>query len=85
MYGELTRWNEARARFQKSLERRPDLSIAHCYLGSISYMLRERDQGLKDFDNCFDDKNRGMIGNQFYIMRDALKEGTYKLGVTVGE
>ena len=84
MYGELTRWNEARVRFQRSIERRPDLSIAYCYLGSISYMLRERDRGLKEFKNCFDDKN-GMIGDQFYVMRDALKEGTFQLDVKVGE
>ena len=71
-------------RFQRSIERRPDLSIAYCYMGSISYMLRERDRGLKEFKKCFDDKN-GMIGDQFYVMRDALKEGTFQLDVKVGE
>ena len=79
MHGEMKNWEEARIRFQRSLELRPDLSVANCYLGSISYMLKERDRGLKDFKKCFDaaNNNEDEISETFRIMHDLLEKNQY--------
>ena len=37
MYGEMRRWDDAEARFERALILGPDLYAAHCYLGEVAY------------------------------------------------